>query len=71
MTEIDVSGWRGRSSFDEIQRSSWLADLQARDDTQKLSPRHKHFYIMTYDHVFDIIAKSYHLEATDEPNPKT
>jgi hypothetical protein len=66
MTEIDVGGWRGRSSFDEVVNSSWLADLRARDDTHKLSSRHKHYYIMTYDQVFDTITKSYELSVATE-----
>ena len=61
MIEIDLSGWRGQSSFDKVRNSTWLSELLAHDKTQSLSSRHNHFYVMTYDHVFDIIAKSYSL----------
>lgn len=61
-TEIDLSGWRGTSSFDEVRDSAWLRRLRAQDRTQRLGPRHRHYYVMTYDDGFDIIAKSYHLE---------
>lgn len=64
MIEIDLSGWRGLSSFDEVRHSSWLGELLAHDEAQSLSSRHNHFYVMTYDHVFDIIAKSYSLSTS-------
>jgi hypothetical protein len=61
MIEIDLSRWRGQSSFDEVRQSVRLGAVQAQDETQSVSSRHKHFYVMTYDHVFDIIAKIYQL----------
>lgn len=64
MIDIDLSGWRGQSSFDEVHNSAWLGELLAHDETQSLSSRHNHFYVMTYDHVFDIIAKSYSLSTS-------
>lgn len=70
MEEIDFSSRRNRSSFAEIKQSQWRKQLQMSDATKRLSAMHKHFSLVTYDHIFDIIAKSYDLIITNIDNYK-
>ncbi len=73
IVEIDLSDWEGRPSFIEIHGSSWLTQFRQKDTTDRMSLQHKHFRVMTYDDVFDIIATSFQLDiqpARDSFNEK-
>ncbi len=61
VTELDTwesqKNWYNKSSFDQIRESNWLSSLEG-----KITPEHKHYIILTYDDVVEIICKSFKLE---------
>jgi len=50
---IELDSWNGEyaSSFDEIKKSEWIRKLIG-----KTSASHQHYRVVTYDHVFDVVA---------------
>ena len=42
------------SSFDEIKKSEWITELRG-----KTSVNHQHYRVVTYDHVFEVVAVGY------------
>lgn len=60
ITELDTwesqQNWYNESSFDEVIDSEWLKSLSR---NRKLE--HKHFIILTYDDVIEVICKSFNL----------
>ncbi len=50
------------SSFEELVDSRWLSSLAG-----KVTPNHRHFAVLTYDDVIDVICRDYTLSF----NPKT
>jgi len=52
----------GISSFDEVLNSEWLARMGG-----KASPKHKHYRLITYDYVIDVICQWFEL-TTDKPS---
>lgn len=61
VVELELNGWQGESSFDEVHQSIWLTQLSLQDHQQTLNPKHRHYAVQTYDYVFNVIAKSYQL----------
>ncbi|WP_419832589.1 hypothetical protein [Endozoicomonas atrinae] len=61
ITELDtwesLRNWYNESSFDEVANSSWLAEHGG-----KVTPEYKHYILLTYDDVVEVICKSYQLE---------
>ena len=57
MLELDSWNWPGESSFDEVQRSVWVAKLGG-----KVTPEHRHFQFQTYDLVFNIVCSGFDFE---------
>jgi len=57
MIELDSCDWPCESSFDEIRDSEWVRTLGG-----KVTPRHRHFYVQTYDDVFEIVCETYEFE---------
>ena len=59
MTELDSSNWleAGESCFEEIRNSEWVCSLGG-----KVTPAHRHFYVQTYDHVFEIVCEKYEFQ---------
>lgn len=51
------------SSFDLIDNSKWLQSLPIKQDIDKSI--YKHYRLVTYDRVYDIVAASYNLEIRD------
>jgi hypothetical protein len=68
MEEIDFSTRRNRSSFAEVKPSLWLEWLDTQDKARQIVSTHKHFFLVTYDYIFDIIAKRYELDLTEANN---
>ena len=60
ITELDtwesMRNWYNETSFDEIAGSDWLKDLGG-----KITPEYKHYIILTYDDVVEVVCKSYNL----------
>ncbi len=56
MIELDSWTEQSVSSFDEVRNSTWVADLGG-----KVTNRHRHFSVQTYDDVFDIVCEGYEL----------
>jgi hypothetical protein len=61
MTELDFSAYSGVSSFDRVINSNLLNALGKNDSSNKLTAKHEHYILMTYDDVFSIICDSYQL----------
>jgi len=61
MTELDLDGGEGGSSFDEVVGSRWLKALKARDRAAKVSAGHRHFVPETYDDVFELVSSGFDL----------
>jgi hypothetical protein len=54
MIELDSCGWDYESSFDEVQDSEWVRSLG-----RKVTGTHRHFFLQTYDDVFDVVCEGY------------
>lgn len=66
MMELDSTDWDGESSFDEVHDSEWIRELGG-----KVTPSKRHFFVQTYDYVFDVVCDGYEFEvhaAAGEPN---
>ncbi|VAW69038.1 hypothetical protein MNBD_GAMMA10-2425 [hydrothermal vent metagenome] len=61
VTELDTwesqQNWYNKSSFDLIKNSEWLSKLSG-----KKTQEHKHFIMLTYDDVIEVICESFLLE---------
>lgn len=60
MIELDSWKWDGQiiSSFFEIQESSWIQELEG-----KVTTEHKHYLVITYDDVFEIVCDQFEFQA--------
>jgi hypothetical protein len=62
--ELDSSHWDWESCFEEIGDSDWVQTLGG-----KVTPKHRHFFVQTYDDVFDIVCSGYEFSVQQEgPN---
>ena len=57
MVELDSCDWDFESSFDEIRDSSWIKSLGG-----KITAAQRHFFVQTYDYVFDVVGEGYEFE---------
>lgn len=57
MVELDSCDWEFESSFDEVIESEWIKRLGG-----KVVSSHRHFFVQTYDNVFDVVCASYDFE---------
>ncbi len=57
MIELDSWNWKSASSFDEIRESDWISSLGG-----KVTLDHRHFFLQTYDDVFQVVCSSYELD---------
>lgn len=57
MMELDSFGWDYESSFDEVHDSEWVHTLGG-----KVTPEHRHFFVQTYDDVFNVACEGYEFE---------
>lgn len=62
MTELDIKGHSGISSFDRVVNSEWLIEMRRKDFSGKVAQKLEHYLVFTYDNVFDIACESYELE---------
>lgn len=53
----DSDSWRAESCFDEVINSTWVKDLKG-----KVTSKHRHFSLQTYDAVFEVVCESYKFE---------
>lgn len=66
MVELDSCDWDFESSFDEVRDSEWIRSLGG-----KVTAPQRHFFVQTYDYVFDVVCEGYEFEVqtvADEPN---
>jgi hypothetical protein len=59
--ELDSSHWDWESCFEEIVDSDWVRSLGG-----KVTPKHRHFFVQTYDDIFDIVCDRYEFSVTKE-----
>ncbi|WP_226662382.1 hypothetical protein [Microbulbifer aggregans] len=53
---LELDSWREEyvSSFMEVNNSQWIAELGG-----KVTDQHRHFVVMEYDNVFDIVCSEF------------
>jgi hypothetical protein len=59
--EFDFDEREQMESFGIISDSKKLKDIRSRDHSRKTNNGHRHYYIRTYDSVFEIICAKYEL----------
>jgi hypothetical protein len=59
--ELDSSKWDWTSCFEEIVDSDWVRTLGG-----KVTQKNRHFFVQTYDDVFDIVCDRYDFAVTKE-----
>lgn len=57
LVELDSYHFNNESCFDEIRRSNWIHSLGG-----KVTTHHRHFYVQTYDDVFEVVCEKYEFE---------
>ena len=57
MVELDSCDWSSESSFDEVHDSEWIRSLGG-----KVTTARRHFFVQTYDFVFDVACEGYEFE---------
>jgi hypothetical protein len=57
MVELDSCDWSFESSFDEVHDSEWIRSLGG-----KVTTAQRHFFVQTYDYVFDVVCEGYEFE---------
>jgi hypothetical protein len=57
MVELDSCDWSYESCFDEVYDSEWIRSLGG-----KVTTAHRHFFVQTYDNVFDVVCEGYEFE---------
>jgi hypothetical protein len=60
MVELDSCDWAFESCFDEVRDSDWVRSLGG-----KVTADHRHFFVQTYDSVFEVVCENYELETSD------
>jgi hypothetical protein len=56
MVELDSWSHFGASSFDEVIHSNWIRELNG-----KVTQEEKHFQLVTYDHVFEVVCSHFRM----------
>lgn len=62
MIELDFEDFKGKSSFDEVKNSDWIAEMQRVDSASKVKSDHKHYFLKTYDDIFEMVSRNYELK---------
>ncbi len=62
MVELDFADFRGKSSFDLVLNSKLLKNFEKYDSANKVKSEHKHYFLQTYDDIFEIICLSFELK---------
>jgi hypothetical protein len=62
MVELDSCDWEFESSFDEVIGSEWVNKLRG-----KIDSLHRHYFVQTYDNVFDVVCTTYEFEIPNSP----
>ncbi len=57
--ELDSTQWEWDASFEEILDSDWVRSLGG-----KVTSKHRHFFVQTYDDVFDVVCDRFEFTAT-------
>jgi len=61
MIELDLKDI-GSSSFDRVVNSKWLDEMRRKDHSAKVKSNLEHYFVCTYDDVFDIACETYELK---------
>ena len=62
MIELDLNNDFGRSAFDRVVNSVWINEMRLRDHSAKVKPDLEHYFVATYDDVFNIACESFELK---------
>jgi hypothetical protein len=60
--ELDFDDRGAMESLGTIDSSEKLKDFRTRDHSQKTNDNHRHYYIRTYDTVFEIVSDKFELQ---------
>ena len=60
--ELDLNNDFGVSSFDRVINSAWISEMRSRDLTAKVKPNLEHYFVATYDDVFNIACESFEVK---------
>jgi hypothetical protein len=63
--ELDFDKRRQMESLGIIENSDKIKEFRSLDHSSKINDRHKHYYVQTYDTVFEIISDEYELVLID------
>lgn len=59
MVELESSTTIAKSCFDIVRNSAWITEVSKGD---KFNERHNHYFVQTYDEVFEVVSEEYSLE---------
>ena len=63
--DCDLRRTRSTLSLARVKDSTLIAALRSNDFDHKLSPLHSHYYVVTYDDVFEIVSAELHIAIGD------
>jgi len=62
MVELEASGDFGVSSFDEVLNSAWIREISEEVELGVIdSGKLRHYFVQTYDDVFNVVCSAYEL----------
>lgn len=67
VVELDFDEWNPWESLAVIENSEKLKRFRKADDSSKIKEAHQHYYIRSYDSVFEIISDRFTLEIENKP----
>ena len=70
MIELDFSDFRGKSSFDLVQNSNWINEFKKHDSANKVKTEHNHYFLQTYDDIFEIVSVGFELKLLESRERK-
>lgn len=75
MVELDFYKYRGLSAFDEIVDSKLVVSFKDLDSARKVTQKHRHLRLITYDDVVEVVCLDYTLSlqhgVTADPSAST
>lgn len=70
MVELDFTYFPNGSSFDLVEDSNILNKFKEYDSARKVKPEHNHYFLHTYDDVFEIVSLNFELKLLERPEIK-
>jgi hypothetical protein len=62
MIELDLNNDFGKSSFARVINSVWINEMRLRDHSAKVKPNLEHYFVASYDDVFNIACETFELK---------